>query len=89
MPQYLVRFSQRYFFVRKEAESDTAQATPFLSAATQFSYRAALEVTERLHAMGYTDSVVTNLRGQPLTVDNIDEPDSYNPAEVAWFWAEV
>jgi len=86
---YLVRFSQRHFFVRKEAESETAQASLYLSAATQLSYRGALEVVQRLHSMGYTDSVVTNLRGQPITADNINETDSYNPEEVAWFWAEV
>ena len=89
MDTYLIRFSQRHFFVRKEAESETAQGSLYLSAATQLTYRAALEVVQRLHAIGYTDSVVTNLRGQPITADNINETDSYNLEEVAWFWAEA
>jgi hypothetical protein len=86
---YLVRFAERHFFVKKEAEAETATGCLYLSAATQLSYRAALEIVERLHGLGYTDSVMTNLRGEPITADNVNDSESCDPREVAWFWAEA
>jgi hypothetical protein len=87
--QYIVRFAQRYFFVRKTADSNVAQGSLLLSSATQFSFLAAAEVVRRLRCIGYGDAVVATLRGEPLTADNANQTESYNEIETASVWAEA
>lgn len=87
--KYLVRFAQKYIFVRKAADSNVAQGSLFLSAGAQFSFLAAAEVTRRLRSLGYTDAVVATLRGEPITADNANQTESYNEIETASVWAEL
>ena len=86
--KYLVRFAQNYLFVRKTADSPVAQGSRYLSTGTQFSFLAAAEVTRRLRAAGYGDAVVANLRGEPVTMENVNQAESYNEIETASVWAE-
>jgi hypothetical protein len=86
---YLVRFSEKYFYSARSISGDRAHGTQFPSVALQMSYLVAVEVSKRLRDMGYPDAVVTNLYGAPATADDLlaaaeDVTSSYD-FHNAWF----
>jgi len=64
-PLFLVRFSERYFFTRRDESGPRGSIYP--SAGTHLAYNDADEICRRTRDSGYPDAVVTDRLGRPIT----------------------
>src|ERR1700733_9966947 len=74
-PSFLVRFSECYFFTRRDETGP--RGTLYPSAGTHFAYNDADEICRRVRDLGYPDAVVVDRQGVPVTeVSAVEEVSS-------------
>jgi hypothetical protein len=75
---YLVRFSEVWFYLARIPNDKKLHGTLFMSYALRMSYLVACEIALRIRKQGYGDALVTNLNGDPISYDNIPV-EKYTP----------
>jgi hypothetical protein len=71
---YVVRFATDRFFKARTSDGKAALGSPYMSFARQMTYLTATEVAQSLHELGYVDAVVCDRRGQPVSLESIQNP---------------
>lgn len=89
---FLVKFQEKHFYLARTPGDKSLHGTLFMSYALRMSYRVAVEVAQSIRALGWGDALVTNLNGDPISLENIPveqySPDSYDEGELRASWDE-
>jgi hypothetical protein len=89
---FLVRLSGKYFYIARIPNDRRMHGTLYMSYGLRMSYRVACEVALRIRNLGWSDALVTNLNGDPISLDNIPveehTPQGPDDRELASVWEE-
>jgi len=87
---FLVRLSGKYFFISRIPNDRRMHGTLFMSFGLRMSYLVAAEVALRIRAAGWSDALVCDLHGNPISLENIPveefAPSDPDDAELDAAW---
>jgi hypothetical protein len=83
---FLVRFSDRYFFIERQDSKPIGTMIPSL--ATFLSYECAIQIIKALRSLGYDDAVVCTSRGHVAMPEDLCIHDDVCHEEFQAAWGD-